>query len=371
MWLSFLKCASLGTALAVGVIGIPAHAQPTEIPVSSDETWKHEWTQMRFPPKIGSFERGKVRAFEERETNLAGGYNDSETDTFMTIYIYRPGNPSTSIWFDRALVAIGASDQDEDGREYGEVDLEALKIRTFVPKGGTAKSGLSATLAVEGADIRSTSVALYRAGEWLVKVRVSSYRLSVSEMDMMLTKVLDQLPALSEIDPQPAQFIKQCTTEPTQVSASAITEGLTAAAISQAAMLTALPALKAAFDQGPAPRNGASKLGYCREGRRARRFNVYRPLGGPDGYSVALNDAGFSIEVYPESAGILPRDDNEEPTFVVQTADGLEYSLHTPFRGRPSLEQVSTSLNGPVIAKVSRPLEEGVGAQITLSAPPE
>ena len=56
----------------------------------------------------------------------------------------------------------------------------------------------------------------------------------------------------------------------------------------------------------------------------------------------------------------------EETFFAVQTASGLEYTLHGPYQGLPNLNQVSQSVNGQVIAKVSRPLEDGVGATITL-----
>ena len=129
-------------------------------------------------------------------------------------------------------------------------------------------------------------------------------------------------------------------------------------------------------------------------------------------YSVAVGDAGFSIDVLPditerffsgsddEAAGSAdirddegqldnPSTDASEPypvareataptpsqdgpvTYAVRTADGLEYTFYTPYRGLPNLDQLSQSVNGARLATASRPLEEGEEATITLFTQPE
>ena len=151
---------------------------------------------------------------------------------------------------------------------------------------------------------------------------------------------------------------------------------------------------------------------YCREGPRNNQLNLYRRIGITPAYSVAVGDAGFSIDVFPDtiellssggndeaagSADIRDEDDRlddpstdasasypiaretttptpsqDEPvTYAVRTADGLEYTFYTPYRGLPNLDQVSQSVNGARLARASRPLKEGEEVNITLFTQPE
>ena len=395
-------------ALALVIFAAPAHAQMTDVEIGDDEVWEHQWTEMAFPAQFGPFRRNRVSALEERGTNIFANYNDDETGTLLSLYIYRPGNPSTAIWFDRALTAI-----DERGvtkaDNYGEVDIEDLKIRRFIPSGGTKPSGLFAVLAVEGNRVRSTGVALYRAGEWLVKVRISSVGLDVPQMDLLLKQTLNELPALNGLDQAPAQFILPCDTSFAPRGAEEITEDLTALALSLALLKT-----KSFQNQVTSLLGGSTNANapsYCREGPRNNQFNLYRRMSTTPAYSLAVGDAGFSIDVFPdkierfsgsddEAAGSAdirddesqldnPSTDASEPypvareataptpsqdgpvTYAVRTADGLEYTFYTPYRGLPNLDQLSQSVNGARFATASRPLEEGEEATITLFTQPE
>ena len=356
-------------AIAVGfaaVSGTLAHAQPAEVEIAADKDWEHAWTQMRFPAAIGEFERSSVTAFEERETNIAASYYHGSTDTILTLYIYRPGNPSTAIWFDRALIAIGA------GEAYGAVDLEDMKIGTFVPAGGVKASGLSAVLAVDG-NFRSTGVALYRAEEWLVKVRISSRRLSVAQMDSALKAILGQLPALDGIDPNPAQFVSECDAVPAR-SATAVEGDLGTIALGEAVALVAMQMPeedRTTLEQSGSLEADPATLTYCREGPRSGQYNIFHPTDGSDRFTVALGDAGAGVDVYPDAVATELDAASGMTTYAVRSATGLKYILHTPYRGLPSIQQVGRSLNGQVIATVTRPLEDGVGADISLSVAPE
>jgi len=350
-----LRTICAATALACASA---AYAQPAQVDISSGEDWEHEWTAMEFPAVIGGFERGSITAFEERETNISARYTDDKTRTILSLYIYRPGNPSTSIWFDRALIAIGVTE------DYGSVDLERVKIGRFVPSGGEAESGLSAVLAVNG-PMRSTGVALYRSGEWLVKVRISSEELSVSQMDALLRTTLADLPALDQVDGESAKFVGQCSDTLSYEDAQLLSENLGAGALAAALSAAAeqnIAREEAAGQDKSADREelglkNTSGLAYCREGERNQRFNLFRPLDGSDRYSLALGDAGFSVEVYPSIVMTELREEDDATVYTVRTASGTNYSFHTPFLGRPSPPLAAQSaLQGPTISSVSRPL---------------
>lgn len=112
-------------------------------------------------------------------------------------------------------------------------------------------------------------------------------------------------------------------------------------------------------------------LTYCREGPRSRQYNVFRSTDGSYRFTVALGDAGRSVDVYPDAVATELDTTSAMTTYAVRSATGLEYVLHTPYVGLPSVQQVGQSLSGQVIATVTRPLEDGVGADISLSVTPE
>lgn len=361
-----LLCASM---LALTGLASPAQAQPTEVEVPADTAWEHQWTNMAFPPNFGPFARTRINAFEEQETNIAASYRDDTTGTVLTIYIYRPGNPSTAIWFDRALIAIGASNEQVDNA-FGEVDLEDLKIGRFVPAGGSAQSGLSAVLEVEGQSIQSTGVALYRAGQWLVKVRISSAGMDVPQLDLFLKQTLNELPEMAEVDPNAVPFIASCTGDAPASDGDAI-EGdiLGMLAVSQAASLMAeqMPPDEDADTAEGAQALNPADFPYCRDGARSRQVNFYRSTGDDGRLVVAAGDSGFSIDVYRDEVGSVLSDDSR-PIYAVRTASGIEYTLFQPYFGMPSAQQIVDSINGAYVAKVSRPLEEGDGGSISIGA---
>ena len=350
-----LACAGAVLAFALGVA--PAQAQPETIEIAADKDWQHQWTPMTFPARIDKFEREFIAAYEERETNISARYFDERSQTILSLYIYRPGNPSTAIWFDRALMAVGA------GGTLGTVETEDEKIARFVPSGGTVASGLSAVLAASGGRYRSTGVALYRAGEWLVKVRITSAEQSVTQLSATLRKVLGDLPALEGVDTGAAQFVTPCDT-PLVFGDSEPVPPTTGLAMSMVLMSDVVAALTEVKGEGPSPDS------YCREGDRNIQYNVYRPVGDNDRYSLVLGDSGASIEVFPFLALDNPeRSDADNPTHLVSSSTGLETSFHTPFRGIPNIGPASRSaFEGPVYAKMNRRLSPDENPQITIAS---
>ncbi len=376
-------CLGLTLVLALGFGGsAKAFAQSAELAVPADKDWQHDWTSMTFPAQLGGFERSAISQLEERQTNVAAQYAEPSSGSILTLYIYRPGNPSAAIWFDRALVAIGIAE------EYGTVDLEEMKIGTFVPAGGTSASGQFGVLEVDG-NFRSTGVALYRAGEWLVKLRISSRRLTVAQMDALLKETLTQLPALQGQPTGAAKSVIACEDTLEFGETRPVVTDLGTVAMGQAISVTAQQSAANGTTEQERAQGlrvaDPSGVTYCREGQRNYEYNVFRPIGTDDRYTIAVRDAGFSIEVYPDIVGTAldttenstgtgdgDGDKNGDTVFAVRSATGLEITLHTPFRGLPNLGPASQSaLQGPAIAKVNRPLSDDENPAVTLMVAPE
>lgn len=337
-------------ALVLAVLGValggttPALAQPTEIEISPDQDWQHRWTSMQFPARIDEFEREKVFEFEDRETNVSANYWDEKTETILSIYIYRPGNPEVAIWFDRALYSIGARDV------LGTVDIDDMKVGNFVPSGGTVAAGQYAVIRVDG-NFRSTAVSLYRAGEWLVKLRISSRRLSVSKMDALVRKTLSGMPPLDGVASELAYFVEECDT-PLSFSQSLPFND------PKGDMALALEASLAAIPVGSAEAGDTTPARYCREGPQQQQVSIYRKGGSPDSYFVAVGDSGSGFSVFPLPLyGAEPGGESAVSVHRVQSASGLAVSIHRPFIGMPTIQEAADAVyRQPSLARVSRPL---------------
>ena len=331
------------TGLAVVGLGAPATAQVQELAIPSENDWQHQWTAMEFPADLGKFERNRVMQFEERQTNVAANYADLATQTILTLYIYRPPHPDTSIWFDRALVAIGA----------GEFNGRAA---SFTPNGGTAESGQYAAIKVRG-NYRSTAVALYRAGEWLVKVRISSRKLKVDAMENLMTSTLAALPALEGVSSSPAYIVAPCD-EPMQFGGASPVPAEEAQGMAMALALS-VSSIAMSVD-GEGAEEAATPARFCREGERQQRVNLYRPGGSQKDYVLAMGDSGFSVDVSPQMAlDELMGEESNSPSYQVRSANGLETTIHTAFSGMPTPEQAMEAVfNAPALARINRPLGE-------------
>lgn len=338
--------ASLLVAFAAGA-GSVAYAQPAEIEVGANETWQHQWTAMEFPAELGAFERRRISEFRERQSNIGANYIEGQTGTVLSIYLYRPGNPSVAIWFDRALVAIGARTP-EDG--YGIADLEDLKIERFIPSGATSESGLLAVMKVEQG-FQSTGVALYRAGDWLVKLRISSNRMNVSQLQRVLRATLASLPPIEGVSEREAYFVAPCTGSVDSPQAIPFNDPKGDGALAMEASLNLMQAQFHEGDMGPTAQ-------YCRDGEPKGNFSVYHEDNDPNRYEIAVGDAGVSVSVFPQRLyGAEPGGASAVDVYAVQMGNDLSTRVFRPFIGLPSVELVSSTINqeGPLSA-VSRPL---------------
>lgn len=320
---------------------------------------------MRFPARIDGFERNRLIQFEDRQTNIAANYEDRETGTVLTIYIYRPIVPDAQIWFDRALQSIGARQ-----RAYGTVDLSEISISSFAPKGAGAKSGQFAVLEPESG-YRSTSVAMFRADQWLVKLRISSKDLSTSKLADLTSKIASKLPALDGVSSDPAYLVEECKTPMEGRTAIPFTssKGDTAIALEASAFLMAesIKSVEGESAGGTPVGEEAKPVRYCREGARRDQFNQYRPNEATDQYILAIGDAGNAISVFPKKLfGAEPGDESGRMVTRIHSGSGLETIVHRPFVGVPDIQTAADAVfRSPALAKVTRPLGNE-GSDVTI-----
>ena len=354
----------LGAVLAFAGASAPAGAQVEDILIAADEDWQHAWTGMTFPAQVGPYERRAVTKFEERDTNMGARYFAADTGTILSIYVYRPGHPDPSIWHDRAITALLLNSR------MGPFDPESLSVSAFVPSGGGAPSGIRSVLDGKG-DYRSTGVALYRAGEWLIKLRLSSRMLSAEALDEELVRILEGLPPVEGISRTPAYRVPQCASEPTFVEAGRIANDEDSRM--RAALSEGLLGGRTIAELRQDPReDGETALGastYCSIGEKTDRHGIYMLSDGDGPYLIALGDAGFSIGIEPAQTLDAVRKANGESVglYRVTTADGLQVKTFLPFTAMPTPDQAANvALNEAPIVATTRPLPGDEGSETTI-----
>lgn len=335
----------------------PIAAEPQLIEIAADKDWRHKWTAMAFPARLGHFERTSVRQHQDRESDVAARYWSDETKTLLSLYIYRPGNPDPSLWHDRAVAAIAAN------KDLGQVDFTSRSTGFFIPPGGTTESGVGSVMSTDS-DYKSTGVALYSADEWLVKVRVSSQELGVEELERELAAVISGLPALQSVSSTAAYAIEPC--EESIVFAAAARPAKDLVDPMMVAVTGGILAVPVPVDE--AERSRIEPVEFCRDGEGEAQYALYRPNGATDRYVLGLGDSGFSVDVGPALTldAVLKADGKQSGMYSVSTSDALVTKIFFPFSSMPTPEQAGDAAlrEGPVAA-VSRPLGDE-GSNITI-----
>lgn len=161
--------------LLAALVAKPAHA----------EDWRHGPSGISIPDLPRGFHRGR-----ETDNSRDGSGSDvfiqlgSDSEP-VTLYVYRAAFPNPALWFERVRQAINVNVAAKDTR---------VEPRIFTLGESAAANGLREEIDLpEGANYRTSAVAIAQYGEWLVKVRVTSRRLDVAgvrtRMDQLLAAV--------------------------------------------------------------------------------------------------------------------------------------------------------------------------------------
>lgn len=305
-------------ALALGAS--PALAQRA-LEIDPAKGYTHSYSGFNMPGTLLGMPMTKLNDLSTNQTDVASMYNDA--NDMVSVYIYRLASGALPVWFDRAVWAI------ETRAELFGRPQRLPGAAAFVPPGQQTASGLTATWKVTKAPYRSTGLALVQIGEWMVKVRYSSERLDAPQMAAKVREIVQGLGWPQGIAASPAAYeVAPCKTE-LKISGRATPLQLETSAYLTAAVSGTVEAEK------PELRAPAAKL-WCRDSTRLDSGAVYRGDEEPDGYLIALSDAGRGLRIQPDATLRML---NQGPGWSMQFVDLWRIVVFPSLDRLPSPEQ--------------------------------
>ncbi len=255
-----------------------AQPQPRTLAAEAGSPWTHKLTRIVLPATAAGLVRGEVSDLTAEELDVVADYRDPDGDLITTVYVYRTGLPEVAIWFDRAVWAIQAQPQ------YRLNGAPLPAPRPFARPGSGAVGGLRVAADLPGPDLRSTALAIAPAGDWLVKVRMTSRKLDRAALDSKLDSLLSALgwPAEAKA-PHAAAVILPCPV-PLKVKQARIVRDEMSQMIMNSVVGISMER------EGPPPV-------YCREPGLPPEFGVYRANADDKSYVIALGDSGIALSV--------------------------------------------------------------------------
>lgn len=349
--------------MAIALTAASAHAQSAPLDIAEDATWDHRWTDFIMPPTLGNWIRNDIKQFGENEVDVAGGYSQDATRSWVTIYIYRPGLNDVSVWHDRAVTQILANSG------WTGVDRERMSTRFFTPANGAGENSAIVSVMPVGGNLTGTGVALIPHGEWIVKIRMSSGVLDPAMIDAELGEMIDRLDfGRSDRTYEPAYLVQPCEDALPTRRTKRIDSDAAGALLSAIAESTSREKIKEERDE-----NGIYHVDaptYCRDRTGDRMWSAYQPDGNRKRYIVAIADAGIALRVGRDELGSLLGD--RKPRYNVTLLDKMQTSNYRPFSRLPGPEQaVSVVMREGPVSTSGRALGEDSEEDTTVILSPE
>ncbi|ANU06538.1 hypothetical protein [Paraurantiacibacter namhicola] len=262
--------------------GSPAlAAEPLELP--EGEAWTHPHSGITVPFELGGYERSGGHAYASDFLDVGMAFDRPSRGEMVSVYIYRITNGGVPVWFAQSRGAI-------EGRDiYNRLELANGPV-AFAPPGYAERSGLMAVWAGDNGSITSTGLALFAAGDWYVKIRVSSSRRSAASTAIWMAEVAKSL-VIPEALRSGAQAAPVTDCElPLAFTGTSRDVPHDNARNAMIGML-----LSAMGDAQPS--QPATPVRWCREEQIAPMQVIYRPVGTDDRYLLALGDNGRAVWV--------------------------------------------------------------------------
>jgi hypothetical protein len=323
-------------AIAGVLLPVPAAAEPTPIEVAANATWQHDAAKVRFPPAIDGFRRTSIIDYGDQRFDVSARYFEEASQTLATLYLFRAPLPDVPLWHDRALISIRPHEA------LGTPDHAAAVTTTFTPPGSDVASGLLTVMPLSGRSARSTALAVFRQGRWLIKVRMTSDELDTAQLKARLETLLAALPIEPIGTAQAATAMADCTDSMRFKNASRADRPSSAVILSLAMAGDVGEALEQA---GVSPDEEQALAPLCRDAASQPNYGIYRRVGVDDRYVVGFGDAGVSAAVGRDGI-VQSLNDGSAKDFWVSFADPYKTSFYRGFKTLPTPAQAIAVIDG-------------------------
>ena len=251
----------------------PAHAQGE---------WRHEASGVSVPRTIG-----EMRLNQERDASGGGRYDMilqfGDSDTPVTLYVYRSAYPNPALWFERTRLAMNAN--------VGS-DSAPAAPRSFTLGGGSTPNGLREEIDLpDSSRARATAVAIAQHGQWIIKARVTSNQLDRRGVAERMDRLLDALRLSGPGGPTLPLVVPSPCSDTNRMAGTKVT-GAQEARLA-AAMATGTQAYNEARGLSGLAANPSA---WCRETSEipVQYGSIYRRRDG-EGWVALMGDSGMAV----------------------------------------------------------------------------
>lgn len=357
-WYQWALCLTL-SSLACDAASAQASPRPIEVPATA--RWQHARSGVILPTRVGEYVRTRIEEYAPNEVDVAAHYDGHAGS--VSIYLFRPQTADVGVWFDRAVITLGSN------ALFERVAPLAPQPEAFSPQGGAVASGLRQIFRT-GGRFSHTAVALFPAGNWLVKVRLSTTGQDDAAVGAMLDAAIAavRLPD-SATATLAARIIQPCATTRTWRRARLVN---TSGGTGLIALLGGLFASGAETpEDGSTPLIGLRVLGLCRDATVLELGSVYRNPDWEQGYWLALGDSGTYLSVSPDvMSGLVDNRSSSRATVTLHSP--METVTLAAFNRLPAPQQAldSTGAGGMRVSTTYDPEAAAATPATPATTPP-
>jgi len=329
------KILMAGAALALICAPFPgeeALAQASQLEVKKKKAYKNKPSGITLPYVMTGFKRHSARSYDKQELNISVQYASDDESEFLSVYIFRMASGDPAVWFDRARVAIEARGM------FGKV-APPTPAAAFSLFGMEERTALRISYAATDRQYTSTGLMMIPVGDWLVKIRASSKKRSVEELDAWMDKAVTEIAWPSKKGSLVAtRPVADCETD-IIVHDDA---GRIAGDVAGMSLMTGL------LGTLSRPETATAAAVWCRDAKLSSvSMGVYRANNSDTGYLLAPSDAGVAISAGIDSLVGLLEDIGDEKERAESAEAGQEESMATgETESKPSRYAISLILSG-------------------------
>lgn len=289
------KVISTAGCICAAIATVPAVQAQERLELPKGEAWVHSHSGISVPAQLAGLDRSYATAFSRDELNTGLSF-DGEGE-FLSVYVYRSTNGGVPVWFEQARLGLMSRDVYDGVRSVGTV-------YSFALPGREEATALKVVFAMpDGAEYKSTGLAMFALGEWYVKFRATSKKLDVEGLEAWMTQAVNELGLPRELDAGPrVQPVTECADQLAfpKAAKDAPKDGA-------AALLGGIMGMIASERRTEASSSGAtvSSVGWCRDVSLGNNQAVYRPNASTERYLIALGDSGIGVGVGTDDAAEL------------------------------------------------------------------